>query len=106
MRFEGGCSICGRSSELLDLDELDEGLDLGLEGLRYNDTPGLAELIAIENGTLVEESIQLVIESSDAGLDHLISFGDGEEAEVGLNIVVECETVGNGENPVEKAAEL
>ncbi len=62
--------------------------------------------MAVENGALVEESIQLVIESGEAGLDQLVGLGDGEEAKVGLNVIVEGETVGNGENPVEEATEL
>lgn len=107
MRYLGGCSICGgRSGEFLDLNELDEGLDLGLEGLRNNDAPVLAELVTIESCSGVEESIQLVIESGDAGLDQLIGCGNGEESEVGLNVIVEGETVSNGENPVEHTAEL
>ena len=103
----GEKSFHARSSELLDLNELDEGFDLGLEGLGDKDTPVVTKLVAINDSTVVHHSHNLVIETKDAVLNFLIVSRSWEEATKGrLNVVVEGETIDNGEDPVEHAADL
>lgn len=53
---------------LLNLDELDEGLGLGLEGLGHDETQVIAESAAVEEGSIIDKGLNLVNQTKEASL--------------------------------------
>jgi hypothetical protein len=87
------------SSEGLDLDEGDSGVDSGLEELRNENAPVVAEVLAIDEGAGGEVVVN-VVSHGHSGEVHVGLVSSGHEGEVVSEVVV-ANAIAHGEEGVE-----